>query len=117
MKFKAMKFFIGQEPNKELCFTILKGLSDLGYLLKEGCIPQLDRATGITTDTAGVVSAYLYFKEASLTFSDLPYEEVNIDWMRKEARSKVEIDGKFYYEDDYEEALAWALSKITEVEE
>lgn len=111
MKFKKMKFWIGEANNsdKELCDSIITRLTSLGYCAH---VP-LNHCQFLFTEGSGLINGYSSHSDPKNRFVALDGEQINIDWMRSNKRKTVEIGGKRYYEDD----LAEALSKIKEADD
>ena len=81
-KYIPMKFFIGEEPNRELALTICRLLDRLGYNTSE---VGYDMANTIVTCSDGVALSY------SLNYNPKPHydwltfhKHIDIEWLREE---------------------------------
>jgi hypothetical protein len=110
MKFKAMKFRIGNDP--KLSVRVQKILLGLGYRWLPIAGTELALLHGdMIKHTA---SPFLYTnKSGQITYGDhLPYfnsdnrDEINIEWLRSEQRETIGLDGKVYDKKELEEVLA-----------
>ena len=97
-EFKAMKFWIGDDP--ELSEKVQRLLFGLGY------------SWFVNKDNvANTESSYIYASRGGeLTHSDngdrpVDGEEINIDWMRTKKPESIELNGKTYIKSELEEAL------------
>jgi len=101
-KYKAMKFWIGDDP--ELSEKVQKLLFSMGYTwlsgsveikhTEEGCL-YASRG-GRVTQSSGGINGF---------FAKEDKEEINIDWMRATKPETIELNGKTYVKSELEEAL------------
>lgn len=108
-KFKAMKFWIGNDP--KCSERVQKMLFDMGYgwaAIKRKTVSNTD-LTCIRTDNYGsimyassVVSRENF--DSSYGFFSMD-EEINIDWLRSPKEETIELNGQTYIKSDVEEAL------------
>ena len=110
MKYKAMKFNIGQ-GNNSLSEAVQEILFNLGYAWSgSGRSKPIHTSEPHLYTSAG---GFLTYCDTDYFFDRSHQPEINIEWMKPEERGTVIIGGKTYYEDE----LAEALSKIKEVEQ
>lgn len=101
-EFKAMKFWIGDDPElSKRVHKLLKGLG-YGYKMVESRIEE--KAAMLVTTEDG---AMWYREDYDENFTSTDAEEINIDWMRTGAtRETIELNGKTYIKSELEEALS-----------
>lgn len=98
-EFKKMKFFIGSNGDAKTCKMVQGILDDLGY-------EATSRDSQIIfTESNGDADSYTTHSDPKKKFGELPYEEINIDWMRTTKPETVELNGKTYIKTELEEAL------------
>ena len=100
-EFKAMKFWIGDDP--ELSEKVQKLLFGMGYTWAGGheC-GSFKRGVMIATKESGAIWHRDNFDSC---FDSLSNEEINIDWMRTNKPETIELAGKTYIKSELEEAL------------
>ena len=101
-EFKAMKFWIGDDPElsekvQKLLFAMGYGWSGGGSLCRTGYEELQAWADGsVTNSNAEFISAKNGFIKG---------EYINIDWMRTKKPETIELNGKTYIKSELEEAL------------
>ena len=113
-EFKAMKFWIGDDPElSKRVHKLLKGLG-YGYKMVESRIEE--KAVMLVTTEDG---AMWYREDYDENFTSTDAEEITIDWMRtptEATRETIELNGKTYIKSELEEALSH-IRPIEDVEE